>query len=153
MTDVSVGVVDVYVIRIVGRSWRVLLLRRGPGTRSTGSWETVHGHIEPGETPPLAAIREMHEETGLAADRMYSITVSPFYLHQTGTVEMAVVFAAFVSTDHVRLGKEHDAHEWMSSAQAAKRFTWPREAESLGHIRRLLRGGTAGVVEDVLRVR
>ena len=30
MTDVRVGVVDVYVIRIVGRAWRILTLQRGP---------------------------------------------------------------------------------------------------------------------------
>ena len=153
MTDVAVGVVDVYVIRIVGKSWRVLVLRRAAGTRSTGSWEAVHGRLERGETPPKAALREVREETGLAPERLYSITVNPFYLHQTETVQLAVVFAAFVNSVRVTLDAEHDAFEWLTVARAAKRFTWPREAEALGHIRKLLRAGHAGVVEDVLRVR
>jgi dATP pyrophosphohydrolase len=153
MTAIRVGVVDVFVIRIIRSAWRVLLLRRGERGRSTGSWETVHGRIERGETPARAALRELREETGLVPDRLYSITVNPFYLHQTGAVQLAVVFAAFVASDAVRLGPEHDRHDWLSVSLATKRFTWPREAEALGHIRKLLRSGHAGVVEDVLRVR
>jgi len=152
VTEVRVGVVDVFVIRIVRRSWRVLTLRRGRGTRSTGSWETVHGRIEPGETPPEAARRELHEETGLEADRLYSITVNPFYLHQTGTVQLAVVFAAIVRSSAVRTGPEHDRHEWRTVAGAARRFAWPREVEALRQVRTLLRNGEAGAVEDVLLI-
>jgi len=33
----------------------VLALRRGPHGRNVGSWETVHGTIEPGETPVQAS--------------------------------------------------------------------------------------------------
>jgi dATP pyrophosphohydrolase len=152
MTDVRVGVVDVYVIRIVGRAWRILALQRGPNGRSDGSWETVHGRIEPGERPELAARRELFEETGLRDERLYSITVNPFYLHQWGSVQLAVVFAAFVVDEQITIGIEHKSWEWLTMAQAAKRFTWPREVEALAHIRKLLRNGDAGVVEDTLRV-
>ena len=150
MTGLRVGVVDVYVVRIVRGRWKVLTLRRGGPGRSPGSWETVHGRIESGETPPQAARRELHEETGLEAARLFSVTVHPFYLHRTGEVQMAVVFAAFVDRDDVALGPEHDTYEWLAPAAAAKRFTWPREAEALAHIRKLFPKGEGGVVSDVL---
>jgi 8-oxo-dGTP pyrophosphatase MutT (NUDIX family) len=150
VTEVRVGVVDVAVIRIVGRSWKVLVLRRAKG-RSPGSWELVHGHIEKGELPVAAARRELREETGLAAAALYSITVKPFYLLKTDTVQVALVFAALVDSERVVLGEEHDRYEWLSLAAAQKRLTWPRDAESLRHARQLLRSGDAGVVEDVLR--
>lgn len=150
MTGVKVGVVDVYVVRIVKGRWRVLTLRRGGPGRSPGSWETVHGRIEHGETPPQAARRELREETGIAAARLFSVTVHPFYLHRTGDVQMAVVFAAFVDTDDVTIGEEHDRFEWLAPAAAAKRFTWPREAEALAHIKKLFPKGEGGVVSDVL---
>lgn len=152
MTQIAVGVVDVFVIRIVRGRWRVLVLRRSSG-RSPGSWETVHGKIEPGERPPDAARRELREETGLTDARLYSITVNPFYIHATGAVQLAVVFAVFVDTDAVTLGVEHDTYEWLSPTAAHRRFTWPRESEALRHIQHLLKGGNAGLVEDVLRIR
>ncbi len=152
MTDIRVGVVDVFVIRITGKTWHVLALQRAAGTRSAGSWETVHGRIEEGETPAGAARRELREETGLKAARLYSVTVNPFYLHQTGTVQLGVAFAAFVESADVALGREHQAFEWLSVAEAGKRFTWPRESEALVHIRKLFAAGNAGAVEDVLRM-
>jgi ADP-ribose pyrophosphatase YjhB (NUDIX family) len=45
---------------------RVLLVRRGrpPGA---GTWSLPGGHIEPGESPAEAAVRELLEETALRA--------------------------------------------------------------------------------------
>lgn len=154
MTEIRVGVVDVYVIRPYRADWLVLTLERAKGTRCPGSWETVHGRIEPGERPEDAAVREVREESGLAVDRLYSITCQPFYLHTMGVVQMAVVFAAFVREDaDVRLGAEHSRFEWLGMADATTRFTWPREREALQHITILLGAGDAGPAEDVLRVR
>ena len=153
MTDIRVGVVDVYVIRPYRAEWLVLVLQRSAGTRCPESWEAVHGRIEEGERPEEAAVREVREETGLAVDRLYSITCQPFYLHTSGVVQMAVVFAAFVREGgEVTLGDEHQWYDWVSMADAATRFTWPREREALQHIAILLGTGDAGPVEDVLRV-
>jgi 8-oxo-dGTP pyrophosphatase MutT (NUDIX family) len=151
VTEVRVGVVDVCVVRIVGRAWKVLTLRRAPGTRSPGSWELVHGHIEGDELPAAAAKRELREETGLTTKILYSVTVNPFYALRSNTVQVALVFAAIVDTDRVKLGTEHDRFEWLSVAAATKRLTWPRDGESLRHTRQLLKFGNAGAVEDVLR--
>ena len=152
-TPIHVGVVDVYVLRTYREEWLVLSLQRSAMTRCPSSWETVHGRIEPGERPEEAALREVREETGLAVDRLYSITCQPFYLHSAGVVQMAVVFAAFVrEPGDVALGEEHARHEWLTMAAAASRFTWPREREALSHIEILLGGGDAGPAEDVLRI-
>jgi 8-oxo-dGTP pyrophosphatase MutT (NUDIX family) len=148
-----VSVVDVYVVRPLA-DWRVLVLRRSPHTRCTGAWEAVHGRIEPGERPEEAALRELREETGLEAARLYNVTCTQFYLHALGTVQVAVVFCAFVDEPAaVSLGDEHDAHEWLPVDRARARFAWPRERDALDDIVQLLGGGDAGPVEDVLRVR
>jgi dihydroneopterin triphosphate diphosphatase len=154
VTEVRAGVVDVYVVRPYRAEWLVLALRRGEGTRCTGAWETVHGRLEAGERPEEAAVREVREETGLAVDRLYNVTVQPFYLHSFGTVQLAVVFCAFVREPAAEptLGPEHDRFEWLGVADAAARFHWPREKEALAHVVQLLGAGDAGPVEDVLRV-
>jgi 8-oxo-dGTP pyrophosphatase MutT (NUDIX family) len=95
----------------------------------------------------------VREETGLELDRRYNVTCQAFYLHTLGVVESAVVFAAFVTErSDDRLGAEHQRYEWLSMADAAARFTWPREREALEHVSILLGAGNAGPVEDVLRV-
>ncbi len=155
MTEVRVGVVDVYVVRPQGQPWQLLTLQRAAsGTRCPHAWETVAGRIEPGERPEEAAVRELFEETGLTPDRLYSVTVQPFYLHRMDTVQLAVVFAAFVPAEGaVALSAEHQAFEWLALDDARRRFAWPRERESVDHIAQLLGGGDAGPLEDVLRVR
>ena len=152
-----VGVVDVYALcpHPAGwDAWRVLVLQRAADTRCPRSWETVHGRIEPGERPEDAALRELHEETGLAATRLYNVTTQAFYLHGPATVEIAVVFCAFVA-DAIAptLDAEHDRAVWLPPADAHARFAWPREREALAHIHTLLGAGHAGPLEDVLRVR
>jgi dATP pyrophosphohydrolase len=153
MTRIVPGVVDVAVVRRVGRSWRVLTLERAPGTRSPGAWEIVHGSVEAGETPVQAAVRELREETGLAPERLYSITVNPFYLPRHDTVQLAVAFAAVVGRAGVRLGPEHVRARWETFAAARRRLAWPRTHELLRHVAWILRAGHAGAVEDVLLVR
>ncbi|MBA2707834.1 MAG: Flp pilus assembly complex ATPase component TadA [Gemmatimonadaceae bacterium] len=153
VTSVIAGVVDVYVIRPLSQGWRVLVMQRGDDTRCSGAWETVHGRIEPNERPEHAAVREVREESGLVIARLYNVTVQPFYLHSLGTVQLAVVFAAFVDEPGtVTLGDEHKDYEWLPVDQALSRFAWPREREAIGHITQLLATGSAGPVEDVLRV-
>jgi type II secretory ATPase GspE/PulE/Tfp pilus assembly ATPase PilB-like protein/8-oxo-dGTP pyrophosphatase MutT (NUDIX family) len=152
-TKIVAGVVEVFVIRHNGGDWRVLALQRGADTKRPGSWETVYGKIDSGERPEHAAARELSEETGLEPTALYNVTVNSFYLHATRTVQMSIVFAAFVADDaDVTIGEEHQRYEWLSVDAACDRYTWPREAHSLRDAHRLLATGDAGPVEDVLRV-
>jgi 8-oxo-dGTP pyrophosphatase MutT (NUDIX family) len=154
VSRLSIGTIDVYVIRPLSEGWRVLVLQRALDTRCPTAWETVHGHIEEGEEPEDAALREVREETGLETGRLYNVTVQPFYLHRSHTVQLAVVFAAFVDEPAAfTLGSEHQRAEWLSVDEALDRFQWPREREALREIAHLLRTGDAGPVEDVLRVK
>lgn len=153
MTAVAPGVVDVYVIRPRLEGWLVLVLQRASDTRCAGAWETVHGRLESDERPEHGAVREVREETGLTVSRLYNLTVQPFYLHATATVQLAIVFVAFVDEPGtVRLGPEHVRSEWLSVGEAGSRFVWPRERAALAEAVAILSAGHAGPVEDVLRV-
>ncbi|HEV7388125.1 MAG TPA: ATPase, T2SS/T4P/T4SS family [Gemmatimonadaceae bacterium] len=153
MTKIKPGVVEIFVIKHNGGDWRVLTLQRAPDGKRPNSWETVYGKIDAREKPEKAAVRELREETGLAPESLYNVTVSSFYLHASSTVQMCITFAAFVSEDaEVAIGEEHQRFEWLSLEEACERFTWPREAHALRDARHLLGGGNAGPVEDVLRI-
>jgi len=150
VTDVAVAYVDVYVIRQGMSGIEILCLKRGQGGRCPGSWETVHGHIEPGEQPPDAAIRELREETGLTPWRLYNLSrVETFYVHARDVIALIPVFCAIVQESGVTLSAEHESFAWLPPAGAATRFSWPRERRALSDLLILM---NAPELEDVLRV-
>ena len=145
---IEVRVVDVLVFRPVEKGWQVLVLRRRPGTRCAGSWEMIHGKVDGGERLEAAARRELREETGLAAERLFSVTMHPFYVLPRQTVQIAAVFAAVVAREaSVTCGDEHDKHAWLTVSQARRRFSWPHERRHLDDAYHLLR---TPEVHDVL---
>ncbi|HXQ28301.1 MAG TPA: NUDIX domain-containing protein [Gemmatimonadales bacterium] len=157
MSRIRVAYIDAYVLRPVGHdatAWEVLALRRAGTGRCAGSWETVHGAIEPGETPTQAALREMREETGLVPQRLYNVSrVESFYQHRDDEVALIPVFAALVpSAAEARVSAEHDAAVWLTPSDAAVLFSWPRERRALEDVVLLFRKGDGGLLEDVLRV-
>lgn len=154
MTKVKVSLVDVYVLCGTGTAMQCLILRRAPGGVRPGSWETVHGRIDAGETPDQAALRELREETGIAPLRFYNLSrVDAFYLHRSDEVALIPAFVALVDTDaDPVLSEEHDRAEWLSLDAAQARFTWPRERRALEDAVALFGSGDAGTVEDVLRI-
>ena len=145
---------DTYALRGAGPTLEVLALRRGPHGRNVGSWETVHGTIESGETPVQASLRELHEETGLVPEKLYNLSrTEAFYQHKRDEVALIPVFAAFVASGaSVTLSAEHDRAEWLQARDAPGRFAWPRERRAMEDILSIVGGGDAGLLEDVLRV-
>lgn len=154
MATVRVETVDVVVLTRPSGRWRVLALQRAGDTRCPGSWEIVHGRIEQGEEPEDAAVRELAEETGLHAERLYSVRVQPIYLARQHVVQLGVGFAAVVSSeDGVRLGREHGTWRWCDEREAEERLSWPADRTAVREAHQLLAGGDAGALEDVLRLR
>lgn len=153
MTTFRVAFVDTYVVRLGPVGLEVLALRRGHKGRNQGSWEIVHGTIEPDEKPVDASRREMGEETGLVPARFYNLSrVESFYRHTVDEIGFIPIFVAFVEGGEVKLSDEHDAFEWLTLPAAQNRMAWPRERRGLEDIAIIFGDGTAGKLEDVLRV-
>ena len=149
----GISLVDVLVLRPTDAGLKCLVLRRSGVGRSPGSWEMVHGHVETGEAPREAALRELREETGLLPVRMYNLSrVESFYLHKSDSVKLVAMFAAFVERAEVLLSEEHDEFTWLSIEESRRRFSWPREVRCLDDALFLIGKGNAGALEDVLRV-
>lgn len=140
MPTVSTDLVDVYVFRRHPTGVELLLLRRSPDKRLGGTWQAVHGKVEPGETAVQAALRELHEETGLRPVFFWQLEgLNTFYMAGTDRVMMCPGFAAEVEPEAgVRLCHEHTAFRWEPIERALAELMWPGQRravrELLDHI-------------------
>lgn len=84
----------------------VLLLKRSLGPHwMPGKWALPGGHIEEGETPLDAAIRETKEETNLDVDRV----------NELGKREQVMIYYATSHSGEVEIDFEHTDWAWVSS--------------------------------------
>jgi 8-oxo-dGTP pyrophosphatase MutT (NUDIX family) len=118
----------------------ILLIRRAAHRIFPGLWQCVTGGVESGERVPLAAMREVAEETGLAADDVeawYDLDqVAPFYDEGSDGVVVSAIFAVRVRPGAApRPSHEHDAHRWVPASEAPALAIWPSYAESVRRIR------------------
>lgn len=129
--------VSVVVIRGQGAAAEVLLLRRAQ-PRLHGLWTYVAGHIEPGEKIWQAALRELHEETGLHPLALYSADRSETYYDvDEECIAVVPAFVAFVATQTpVRRDGENDAHQWLSLDAAMRQVAFGGQRELFAHVRR-----------------
>lgn len=121
----------------------ILLIRRGPDRIFPGLWQCVTGGIEPGERVPMAALREVAEETGLAGDAIEAFfdldQVAPFYDEGADGVVVSAIFAVRARPDAVaRPSHEHDGLQWVAADEAPRLAIWPSYVESIRRIRETL---------------
>ena len=58
----------VVAVALVDEAGRILLQQRRRGSEHGGLWEFPGGKVDPGESPQIAAVREIEEELGLCLD-------------------------------------------------------------------------------------
>lgn len=98
-------------ICIVIHKGHVLCVRRSKASNRSGEWESPAGHIEPGETPPKAARREVFEETGLRVKLLPKV----MKIKLRGDDGEGFIFVGIPQKSlKVKLDpKEHDAFRWV----------------------------------------
>jgi 8-oxo-dGTP pyrophosphatase MutT (NUDIX family) len=131
---------ECWVFRIGSRGLEVLLIHRAPGRIFAGLWQPVTGAIEPDERVPLAALREVGEETGFGRDAIeaaYDLDqIAPFYDEGADAIVVSAIFAVRVAPDaEPTLSHEHDGYAWLAPDEALERAVWPAYDDSIRRIR------------------
>jgi dATP pyrophosphohydrolase len=117
-----------------------LQLRRAATDYMGGTWQTVAGCMETGETAWQAALRELFEETGLQPIDFYrSAIVASFYMPgptpETDQLFHQVMFLAIVSREvEITLNSEHDEYRWIRREEIVAKFMWPEDRKILRHL-------------------
>jgi 8-oxo-dGTP pyrophosphatase MutT (NUDIX family) len=134
--------VTVFVVRPggAGEPHEFLQLRRVPSDYTGGTYQSIRGGIEPGETAPAAALREMREESGLAPLELYRLgQVESFYIPAEDAIWHCPAFCAIV--DHAAtpaLNDEHDAFRWVRADETDQSFMWSSEWPLIEEIKRVI---------------
>jgi 8-oxo-dGTP pyrophosphatase MutT (NUDIX family) len=80
----------------------LLITRRAPGLRAhAGQWALPGGRRDPGESIEAAALRELHEETGVQAGPADVLGILDDYVTRSGYLMTPVVVWAAVSQDRL----------------------------------------------------
>ncbi len=87
-------------------------------------WSVPKGHIDSGETPVQAAIREVGEETGFHCSIQQQL---PPYFYQTPEGQQVVVhfFLMQVMDQGLETDKEVDKAEWVPVSHIHEKITYP----------------------------
>ena len=129
--------------RIVGRKLQVLVVYR----KQHRDVSIPKGKVDPGETLPHTAVREIFEETGLRVFLGPSLG-SVHYIQQTnGKPKVVHYWAAevdpvaeakskFVSNDEIF------ALEWLTAKKAIAQLTYEHDRELVQHVRELWKSGS-----------
>jgi dATP pyrophosphohydrolase len=134
--NVLTGSISTYVFTMLRGRAQFLLLLRAPHLLHAGSWQAVHGMIDPGESAYTAAWRETVEETGLTPDKLFKTAfVESFYSEHTDAVHLVPAFAAFVpampDAPEVTLSEEHADSAWCALDDAMSRFVFPNQRTAI----------------------
>lgn len=117
------------------RSAGMLLFREDPDKKwflllhyPSGHWDFVKGRIEKGEQPKEAALREVHEETGITDIEFidgYEERIQYNYQHNGKAIKKEVIFfLAKTKTSKITLSDEHLDFAWLEFDDAYKKTTY-----------------------------
>ena len=139
MTEVLVRVIDAYVYSYESNKLSFLLLKRSRKKIYEYLWQGVAGKIEKNELAWQAALRELKEETGLTAQRMFVADyVSKFYEKHGDRINLVPVFGIEVKNKKVSLSEEHCNFKWLSFKKAHAKLTWNGQKKGLKAVHSML---------------
>lgn len=104
-------------------------------------WSLPKGHVEEGETPRDAALREVLEETGLASEIAAELGVIDFWFQQEKvSIHKTVHHFLMFATSGTLTPQEGEVDEiaWVGIDQIAKRLTHQDERQLIAKARSLL---------------
>lgn len=94
-------------------------------------WSLPKGKLDPGETPPAAAVRETAEETGYGCVLGAALGEQRYPLPGSGRTKVVRYYAAQPTSGEFQPSGEVDELRWCTAAEARALLSYPRDADVL----------------------
>ncbi len=133
MPDIKSQFIECYLYANTSEGIKFLLLKRhGDNKIYPGIWQIVTGKIEEGEKAYDAALRELKEETGLKAIKLFVLPkVTEFYTFRNDTINLIPLFLAEVEYKDASISEEHSNFQWCDLKDASDKVHWISQKENL----------------------
>jgi 8-oxo-dGTP pyrophosphatase MutT (NUDIX family) len=95
---------------------------------SRGDWTFPKGKLDEGETFEQAALREVHEETGMRCDVVRFVGTTN-YTHRKGKPKIVAYYLMSVDRGEFAPTEEVDELVWLALEQVRAHLTWDRDQE------------------------
>jgi len=144
------------IFRREGRKIYYLLLHytNQPGKKRKEYWDFSKGHIEQGETPKGAAIREIQEETGITDLRFvggFKRHIKYFFVVEDKKIfKIVTLFLARTRTQEVKISDEHEGFKWLEYEEAMKAMRFKNAKKTLTDAHLFLTGKKLAIASDCL---
>lgn len=151
--NVRHDMIAVYVARPAALSWEFLQMLRRQSAYMGGTWSTIYGGVENGETAVQAALRELHEEAGIIPPEFFRLpTVRSFYTDPSDTVWHVPAFAAIIGREvKVQLNVEHTDFRWVNRDRVDQSFLWATDRAAIAEFCNEILSPT-GIAREFLRI-
>ncbi|MEJ5305499.1 MAG: NUDIX pyrophosphatase [Ignavibacteria bacterium] len=133
MSKVVSTYIELHIMKIENDQLKFLLLKRSPNEKYPNIWQMVTGKIRDGEKAYETALRELKEETGLAAEELFTVPiVNSVYLSETDEVCLIPVFLCRVNEkSEIKISEEHSEYKWLNAEEAEKLLNWEGQKKSI----------------------
>jgi 8-oxo-dGTP pyrophosphatase MutT (NUDIX family)/phosphohistidine phosphatase SixA len=136
--------------RIENNSLKVALVHRG----RYDDWSWAKGKVDPGETLPEPAVREIREETGLKVKLGVPLGIQRYLLPNKNLKEVhywaAKVTDKSLATSNFKPNEEVAEVVWFTVSAAAKRLTYSHDHEQLDQLVALHKKGQLDTVPLII---
>jgi 8-oxo-dGTP diphosphatase len=117
---------------VLFRGSEILVMKRASGF-SAGGWFFPGGHLEPGERPTEACVRELQEETGIVIEPSRLVLADVMTMETgEGTAHCLVYTGRCTPGTECTLNEEHLTARWLTPERYKERFLDPAMLRSRG---------------------
>lgn len=115
----------------------ILLIQQEKGKADEGQWGVPAGKLEQGETPEIAAKRELFEETGIQIQsHSQFVYLRTLYIRKPDLDYIYYMFKVYLNQQSpIRLSLEHSNYRWANSEDLANLPLRPGVKEALNYYR------------------